>query len=100
VPETDLKPGVTYRLTYNYADGKRRETIAQFIKDEPDPIVPNPKTGKMDKVTYHFILTTNVIRDLFRGKEYTIDAPPNEPVHFHVWPDDLISAERLTKGMN
>ena len=87
--------GHTYRVTYNYADGKRRETIAQFVGLEHDPVVTNPDTGENDKVSMHFILTTNVIRDLARQKEYTIEAPPNEPVHFHLWPEDLVTIESL-----
>jgi hypothetical protein len=96
IAKVQPQPGVTYRVTYNYADGKRRETIAQFVGLETDPVVMNPDTGDHDKVSMHFILTTNVIRDLARQKEYTIEAPPNEPVHFHLWPEDLVNIEGLT----
>lgn len=88
--------GATYRITYNYSDGKQRETVAQFIGLEEDPVVTNPDSGKHDKVTLHFILATNVIRDLARQKEYVVDAPADEPVHFHVWPEDLVRLEAMS----
>ena len=93
--------GVTYRVTYNCSDGKQRQTVAQFVGLEVDPVVDNPDTGAKDKIALHFILSTNVIFDIARGKQYTIEAPAGEPVHFHLWPEDLVRLEGLTtQGMN
>lgn len=91
-------PGATYRIIYNYSDGNQREAVAQFIGLEDDPVVTNPDTGDNDKVSLHFILTSPVIRDLARQREFTIDAPPEEPIHFHLWPEDLVRLETLTRG--
>lgn len=98
ISKVQPQPGITYRVTYNYNDGKQRQTVAQFVGLENDPVVMNPDSGENDKVSLHFVLTTNVIFDIARAKEYVIDAPPNEPVHFHLWPEDLIRLEGLTRS--
>lgn len=103
MPDTSIgkvqpQPGATYRVIYNYSDGKQREAVAQFVGLEEDPVVANPDSGKRDKVTLHFILMSPTIRDLARQNTFTIDAPPEEPIHFHLWPEDLVRLESLAKG--
>lgn len=83
-------PGLTYRITYDYDNGKRREAEGTFVGIENDPVVINPDTGKNDKVSLHFILTKPQIRDQFHQTVYELDVPTGEDIHFHVWPEDLI----------
>lgn len=96
ISKVQPQAGLTYRLTYRGPEGRKREMVAQFIGLETDPVVLNPDTGERDKVSLHFILTTPVIRDLAEQKEIHIDAPADEPIHFHLWPEDLVSLQHLS----
>ena len=88
--------GGTYRVTYLGDKGTNRQFIGQFHGLEADPIVTDT-----EHIAFHFTMTTPRIEDLATGKTMVVESPdPSQPIHFHLWQEDLVDIKPLVKGAN